>query len=46
MSVSDDEVTVVGVAENSHVSMVTIGDEGVQRSQGTAPAAWFHSEVK
>ena len=46
MVVNDEEVTVVGVAANSHVTVVTIRDEGVQGSQSTVPAAWFHSDVK
>ena len=46
MVVNDEEVTVVGVSVNSHVTVVTMRDEGVQGLQSTVPAAWFHSDVK
>ena len=46
MVVNEEEVTVVGVAASSHVTVVTIREEGVQGSQSTVPAAWFHSDVK
>lgn len=46
MSINEEEVTVVGVAPNSHVTVVTISDEGVQGPLSTVPAAWFHADVQ